>query len=99
VNNLYSGSSISGAHAVLHSPNALEVAGVHSCTAHVVKWPVPKDNHEALNSVGEWAPEDLLSAVYPTGESALAAFALALSLGWSGNDFLRQGIYCQRFQN
>jgi hypothetical protein len=80
LNSLYSGSGTSCAAAIFHPPNVLEVAGVPFGTVHLVKGSAPSNNHDVLKAIWEWAPKDIQSGMYPTGESVLAAYALALSL-------------------
>ena len=91
LNSLYSGSGTSCAVATFHAPNVLEVAGVLNGTVNLVKGPAGKDDRDVLEAIWEWAPKDIQSGGYPTGESALAAYALGLSLGMVRDRFPAAG--------
>lgn len=70
---------ISGLQPVLHVPNTLEVSGLKLTTVNSVSRPVLNVKPEGgLVPLKSWAPGDLQTGNYPTGESILDAFSLAL---------------------
>jgi hypothetical protein len=91
LNSLYSGSGTSCAHITLQHPQILEVAGVVSGNVHLVKSSAPKEDRDVLQAIWEWAPKNLQTYVYPTGESALTAYALSLSLSMVRDRFPAAG--------
>jgi len=71
-------SGLSCADARFLPENVLEASGVQSTIVRSVKGPAPKDADQALAAIQSWAPGGVQTALYPTGESLLDAFASAL---------------------
>jgi Heterokaryon incompatibility protein (HET) len=86
-NSLYFGSGASRAEAVLYPFNVLEVAAVPCGIVNQVNGAICKDDYDALKAMYEWAPKDIFSGVYPTGETTLEAYLQILSLNKVRNRF------------
>ncbi|KAL7627071.1 hypothetical protein AAE478_003847 [Parahypoxylon ruwenzoriense] len=74
-NNTWFASGNSRAHATLHPGGVLEVTGVHVSTVLAVQGPVVRQDTQALAAIRNWAPDDIRTGLYPTGESLVDAFA------------------------
>ncbi len=74
-------SGFSCASADLVSDDNLEVTGVHNCSVREASSPTSHMNSNIESCVREWKPKDLLTSIYPTGDSLMTAFALTIAWG------------------
>jgi hypothetical protein len=77
--NLPSAASLSRAHATFVSPNLLQVTGIFCATVSFVCDPVGQQAAHISEAIQRWAPDNLQTGSYVTGESLLDAFASTLT--------------------
>jgi hypothetical protein len=77
--NLPSASSLSRAHAKFVSPNLLQVTGVFCATVSIVCAPFGQRDTHFSDAIKRWAPANLQTGSYVTGESLLVAFTSTLT--------------------
>ncbi|EXM16651.1 hypothetical protein V3481_018391 [Fusarium oxysporum f. sp. vasinfectum] len=74
-------SGMSRAEATYHAPNVLEVCGIQIATVQSNKGTCPADTTKRLTALQTWKPDNLMTGIYPTGESNLDAFITTLVQG------------------